>query len=115
MTKSVFSKLCSKHGGYVSTTGNGYDQYVVYDRKGMTGGGMIHHNNIIDFFGGRIDARTFIGEYTGGKKSNNSEVDNFMAYLQGKGNALVAGDIAGATAFLQHKTHRNEVDDESDE
>jgi hypothetical protein len=114
MTKSVFSKLCSKHGGYVSTSGNGYDQYVVYDRKRMSGGGINHHNNMIDFFGGRTNVRTFVGEYTGGKKSNVSELDNFMAYLQGKGNSLVAGDIAGANTFLRHTSHREEEDDDDE-
>lgn len=119
MTKSVFSKLCNKHGGYVNTTGHGYDEYVVYDKqKNMSGGSTDELNSIIEFFGGRISPRSFVGVYTGGKKTkNNSDMDNFMAYLQGKGDALVAGDIAGAKALLSYKhlNDRNEINDDDEE
>ena len=119
MTKSVFSKLCNKHGGYVNTTGHGYDEYVVYDKqKNMTGGGSDDLDNVLEFFGGRLSPQSFAGVYTGGKKSkNNGELDNFMAYLQGKGDALVAGDIAGAKALLssKHLGDRNEINDDNDE
>lgn len=119
MTKSVFSKLCNKHGGYVSTTGEGYDIYVVHDAskrggdlESFTGGGIGDLDMTLEFFGGRISPQTYVG---GGKKSNKStdDMDSFMAYLQGKGDALVAGDIAGAKAFLSgHKDDRPEEDDE---
>jgi len=90
MGKSTFLKLCNTYGGYVTTTGHGYDEFVIKNVGSTSGGGINEQNSLIEFFGGRMSPQSFVGTYVGGKKS---EVDNFMAYLQGKGNALVSKEF----------------------